>query len=118
MRNRNRALITAHRHPAGFLEARTGARSGSHGELLASFLQSDVQGDLVTARALLNEISAARRGETLQPGGVGNAYSITIRPDGVAIRNAVLENAPIEEYSLAEIRAALEIWIAAIEDAK
>jgi hypothetical protein len=50
-----------------------------------------------------------------QPGGVGNAFSITISPDGAVIRNAVVEGALPERYSLAELRAALETWIGAIE---
>jgi len=36
----------------------------------------------------------------------------------VVIRNAVLEGALSEHYSLAELRAALEVWIAAIESAR
>ena len=108
-------LIRIRRHPAGFLEGRARRGTGRHGETLASFLQSDVQGDLETARLLLAEVSAAERGEASQPGGVGNAFSITITPDGVVIRNIVLYGALPERYSLAQLRAALETWIAAIE---
>src|SRR5262249_39796341 len=110
--------VTVHRHPAGFLEARARAGSGSHGEVLASFLESDVQGDLVTARTLLDEINAAQRGRRPQLSGVGNAYSIAVQPDSVVLRNAVLENARSERYSLTEFRVGLETWIAAIEGAK
>jgi hypothetical protein len=59
-----------------------------------------------------------RRGEKPQPGDVGNAFSIAIAPDGAAIRNAVLEGAIPERYTLGELRAALETWIAAIERAR
>ena len=62
-----------------------------------------MQGDLATARAFLDEIAAAQRGEQPQPGGVGNAFSIAIGPDGAVIRNAVLEDAVPEQYSLGEI---------------
>jgi hypothetical protein len=75
-------LVSARRHPAGFLEGRARRSTGRHGEIVASFLQSDVQGDLATARELLEEIAAAERGEEPQPGGVGNAFSIAIAPDG------------------------------------
>jgi hypothetical protein len=109
------SLVRVRRHPAGFLEGRAQSGSGRHGEILAGFLQSDVQGDLETARMLLAEITAAERGEKPQPGGAGNAFSITISPDGAEIRNAVVEGAEPERYSLAELRAALEAWIAAIE---
>ena len=51
-------------------------------------------------------------------GGVGNAFSIAIAPDGAVIQNAVLEGAIPERYALGELRAALETWIAAIERAR
>ena len=109
------ALLSVHHHPAGFLEGRAQPGSGRHGEIIASFLQSDVQGDLETARMLLAEVAAAERGEEPQPGGAGNAFSITISPGGAVIRNAVIEGAVPEHYSLAELRTALETWIDAIE---
>lgn len=109
------ALVSPRMHEAGFIEGRARPGSGRHGEILASFLQSDVQGDLAAAQALLREVVAAGRGEKPQPGGVGNAFSIAIAPDGVVIRNAVIESAAPEHYSLGELRAALETWIAAIE---
>jgi len=111
-------LISIRRHPAGFLEGRARPGTGRRGETLASFLQSDIQGDLETARLLLAEVAAAERGETPQPGGVGNAFSITVTPDGAVIGNAVLEGAVPEPYGLAELRAALEAWITAIESAR
>ena len=111
-------LIRVRRDPAGFLEGRARPGSGRHGEILAGFLQSDVQGDLETARSLLTETIAAERGEPPQPGGAGNAFSITISPEGAVIRNAVVEGAAPERYSLAELRSAIETWIAAIERAR
>ena len=111
-------LISVRRHPAGFLEGQARPGSGRHGEILASFLQSDFQGDLATARSLLTETIAAERGESPQSGGAGNAFSITISPEGAVIRNAVVEGAAPERYSLAELRSALETWIAAIERAR
>jgi hypothetical protein len=112
------SLVRVRRHPAGFLEGRARPGTGRHGEIVASFLQSDVQGDIETARMLLAETITAERGETAQPGGVGNAFSITISPEGAVIRNAVIEGAIPERYSLAELRAALETWIAALERAR
>ncbi len=111
-------LVSVRRHPAGHLEAQAWPGSGRHGEVLANFLQSEVQGDPVSARELLAEIAAAERGEKPQPGGVGNAFSITIAPEGAEICNAILNEALPERYGLGELRAALETWIAAIERAK
>ena len=42
-------------------EGRARRGTGRHGEILASFLQSDVQGDLATIGELLKEIAAAER---------------------------------------------------------
>ena len=53
------SLVRVRRDPAGFLEGRAWPGSGRHGEILASFLQSDVQGDIETARMLLAETIAA-----------------------------------------------------------
>lgn len=111
-------LVSAWKHPAGFLEARPQPGTGRHGEILASFLQSDVQSDLATADALLDEVAAAFRCGAPQPGGVGNAFSIAIAPDGVVLRNAVIEGAQPEHYTLEELQAALETWIVAIEGAR
>jgi hypothetical protein len=111
-------LATARRHPKGYLEARPRRGSGRRGEILAGFLQSDVQADPATARAFLDEIAAAQRGEKPQPGGVGNAFSVAIAPDGAVIRNAVMEGSQPEQYSLDELQAALEMWVAAIERAR
>ncbi len=111
-------LITARRHPAGYVEARARRGSGRHGEVLARFLQSDVQADLAAARGLLAEIGAAERGEATQPAAIGNAFSVAISPDGVTIRNAVIADSRPEGYAFDELRRALGTWIAAIERAR
>jgi uncharacterized protein YacL (UPF0231 family) len=111
-------LVTARRHPAGYLEGRAMRGSGRHGEVLASFLQSDVQGDLEAARSLLAEVGAAERGEAPQPAAIGNAYSVAVSPEGIIIRSAVIDDSLAEHYGFDELRQALGIWIAAIERAR
>jgi len=108
-------LVSAQWHAEGFLEARARPGVGPRAEVLAGFLQSDVQADLATARSLLDEIAGAERGDQPQPGGVGNAFSITITPGGATIRNAVVEGTALQRYTLGELRAALVTWIDAIE---
>ena len=111
-------LITARRHPAGHLEARAVRGSARRGEVLASFLQSDVQGDLEMARALLIAIGGAEPGPAPQPAAIGNAYSISLSREGITIRNAVISGSRPERYDFDEMRRALGIWIAAIERAR
>lgn len=111
-------LIIARRHAAGHLEAQAARGSGRRGQVLAGFLQGDVQGDLDAARALLAEIAAAERGEAPRPAAIGNAYRVAVTPEGVAISNAVVEARPPERYAFDELRLALGTWIAAIERAR
>ncbi len=115
---RARGLITARMHPEGYFEGRAAAAGDRRAALLASFLQSDVQGDLDHARALLVEIAAVLRGEASGPPRVGNAFAVDIAADGAVIRNAVLEGAAPERFTLTELRRALETWSAAIERAR
>ena len=112
------SLIAARRHPAGHLEGRAVRGSGRRGDVLASFLQSDVQGDLEAARALLSEIAAVERGAPPQPAAIGNAYSVTVSPEGVALRNVVIDDSPHQQYAFDEMRRALGTWIAAIDRAR
>jgi hypothetical protein len=111
------ALITVRRHPAGYLEGRSARGSGRRGQVLASFLQSDVQGDLEMARALLTALGAVERGEAPQPT-VGNAYSVTLSPQGISVSNAMVEGSRPEQYGFDEMRRALGVWIAAIGRAR
>lgn len=110
-------LVMARLNRAGYLEARPRRGSGRHGAVLASFLQSDVQGDAGAARNLLAAIAAARRGEPPQPPALGNAFAIAIAAGGATLRNAILADPP-ENYTLDELAAALETWIAAIAGAR
>jgi hypothetical protein len=112
------ALIAARRHAAGHIEGIAVRGSGRRGQVLASFLQSDVQDDIEMARALLAEIGAAERGDAPQPPALGNAFSIAISPEGVTIGNAVSEDSRPEHYGFDELRRALGVWIAAIERAR
>jgi hypothetical protein len=110
------SLVRVRRNPAGFLEGRARAGSGPRGELLARFLQSDVQGDGEAVAALLAAITAAERGAMPQPGLIGNAFAIRIGPDGAVIENVVMADPRPQHYTLAELRAALAAWLAAIRD--
>ena len=111
-------LIRTRRHRAGHLEAYARRDSGRHGEVLASFLQSDVQADLNTARGLLAAIAAAERGEPPQPPAIGNAFAIAVSPERVTISNAVIAQSRPEHYDFDEMRRALGTWIAAIMRAR
>lgn len=86
--------------------------------MLASFLQSDVQGDLAAARELLAAIGAVERGEPPQPAAIGNAYAVSLSAEGMTIRNAIIKGSHPEQYGFDEARQALGVWIAAIDRAR
>jgi hypothetical protein len=111
------ALVIARLNRAGYLEARPRRGSGRHGAVLASFLQSDVQGDAGAVRNMLAAIAAARRGEPPPPEAFGNAFAIAIAASGAMLRNVVLADPP-EKYTLDELEAALATWSAAIAQAR
>ena len=60
--------------PGGILLPDQAQEKPRRGTVLAGVLQSDIQGDLDAARALLAEIAAIERGEGPQRAAVGNAY--------------------------------------------
>jgi hypothetical protein len=114
-RGTSAGLITVRRHPAGHLEGQAARGSGRRGQVLASFLESDVESDLDAARALLAAVGAAERGEATQPVSIGKAHSVTLSTAGITVGNAVVASSRPETYDFDEMRRALGLWIAAIE---
>jgi hypothetical protein len=85
-------------------------------ELLARFLESDVQGSEGHAREILGAIDRVEAGETRSWQETGNAHTLTLSPEGATIEAEFTEDeaAPCR-ISLDELRAALGGWIAFLE---
>jgi hypothetical protein len=108
-------------HPAaievelrGPLRARPRDPADKRSQVLAYFIEGDVQGVEETAQEWLDRIAAVERGAVAEDDGTGNAYTLTLRPDGATLEHATFTDWPAEHYTLAEIRTALEQVLAVL----
>ena len=85
------------------------------GDLLAGWLESDVQGSPEVARELLDLVDRIASGEMDRWEGTGNAYTLTLTPEGATIEAEWEEDAPSRRASLSEVREALAGWLDLIQ---
>jgi len=101
--------LDLYRDPQGLPRAR--------GEnLLARFLESDVQGSVITAYDILGMVDRVESGETERWEGTGNAHTLTLTPDGALIQDELADDTEALHLPLAELREALNAWIALLLD--
>jgi uncharacterized protein YacL (UPF0231 family) len=95
------------------------ARSEAPDDLLARFLESDVQGSVITAFDILGMLDRVESGETDRWEGTGNAYTLTLTPGGAWIQDEQDELADDTEalhLPLSDLREALNAWIGLLLD--
>jgi hypothetical protein len=92
------------------------ARAGGADDLLARFLESDVQGSVITAYDILGMLDRVESGETDLWEGTGNAYTLTLTPDGALIQDELEDDAEALHLPLAELRDALNAWVGLLLD--
>ena len=85
------------------------------GDLLAGWLESDVQGSPEVARELLDLVDRIASGEMDRWEATGNAYTLTLAPDGATIEAEWEEDVPSRHASLSEVREALAGWLDLIQ---
>ena len=110
------ALVSVSRHERGGPTAEAKSGTGRRGKILAIYLMSDLQGNWRMTREVIERLHKVERGETKSQENDGNSFNLILRQSGATIEDLMLEDEPPEEYSLAEIRAALEDWMEFIED--
>jgi hypothetical protein len=84
--------------------------------LLARFLESDVQGSVVTAYDILEMLDRVESGETDRWEGTGNAHTLTLTAEGAAIQDELAEDTEVLHLPLADLREALNAWIGLLLD--
>ncbi len=86
--------------------------------VLADFIEGDVQNDDIMARILLDDLGSVEKGEVSLEESSGNAFSVTIDPEGVLIENSVpgFEDWPSYRYRHDEFRHALEQVLTVLEE--
>ncbi len=86
--------------------------------MLAIFIEDDVQASDNAARIFLDDLDRVERGEVCHEEAGGNAFSVTVDPEGVLIENAVpgFEDWPSYRYRYDEYRHALEQVLTVLEE--
>ncbi len=84
------------------------------GNLLAQYLVSDVQESPEVARRLLDLVDRVATGELDCWEGTGNAWTLTLTPEGATLYPEFALDAEPLRVSLAELREALSGWLASL----
>src|SRR5437868_14626126 len=80
-------------------------------ELLAQFLESDVQDSALLGRKILKAIDKVAGGHLDEWERTGNAYTLTLAPEGAGIKPEMDGGEPLH-LTLAELREGVERWLA------
>lgn len=104
-------MLRFHRDSEGDLRAQ--ADDGR--ELLARWLESDVQGSASLCRKVLAAIDKVAAGTLDDWERTGNAYTLTLSPDGADIEPDFDEDAEPLHLPLAELREAVARWVELLE---
>jgi hypothetical protein len=88
------------------------ARGARAGDLLARWLESDVQGSAAGTQRFLDLLDRIDAGEIERWEETGNAHTLELGPDGATIVPEWDEEALPQRVSLAELRDALNGWLA------
>jgi hypothetical protein len=82
-------------------------------ELLARFLESDVQGSATLGRRILTALDKVAAGHLASWESTGNAYTLTLAPGGAEIEPEMDDSDTAEplHLSLAELRDAVARWM-------
>lgn len=88
------------------------ARGARAGDLLARWLESDIQGSAPAARGLLEVLDRIESGELGSWEETGNAHTLELAAEGATIVPDWDEEALPQPVSLGELREALQGWLA------
>jgi uncharacterized protein YacL (UPF0231 family) len=90
-------------------------RAKGHDRRLAGFLESDLQDSPAAAREILRAIDQVESGREPSWERTGNAYTLTLSPEGAMIQDENDESARPHALSLPELREAVAGWASFLE---
>lgn len=93
------------------------ARGRGRGKVVAGFLESDLQDSPEAAREVLGAIDAVEAGREPSWERAGNAYTLTLSPQGAILQDEMDEDAKPCRLTLAEVRKAVADWLAFLGEA-
>jgi len=85
------------------------------GDLLAQYLVSDVQESPEVTLLLLDLVDQVASGDLESWEGTGNAFTLTLKPEGATIQPEFGSDTEPRQVSLDDLREALDDWLAMIE---
>jgi len=85
------------------------------GDLLAQYLVSDVQESPEVTLLLLDLVDQVASGDLESWEGTGNAFTLTLKPEGARIQPEFGADTAPSHVSLDDLREALDDWLAMIE---
>lgn len=85
------------------------------GDFLAQYLASDVQESPEVTLLLLELVDQIASGVLESWEGTGNAFTLTLKPEGATIQPELGADTEPRRVSLDDLRDALEDWLARIE---
>ncbi|HSU81351.1 MAG TPA: YacL family protein [Thermoanaerobaculia bacterium] len=92
------------------------ARGKGHGRALAGFLESDLQDSPAAAREVLRALDRVESGQEPSWERTGNAYTLTLSPDGATIQDEQAADAEPHAVPLAALREAVSGWVSFLEE--
>lgn len=85
-------------------------------DLLTRYLQSDVQESPEVTLLLLELVDQVSAGDLENWEGTGNAFTLTLTPEGATIQPEFGSDTEPRRVSLDDLRDALEDWLAGLEE--
>lgn len=94
------------------------ARCKGIARVVAAFLESDLQDSSAAAREVLNAIDEVEAGRLPSWERTGNAYTLTLSPDGTEIMDEMDDAGEPYPLSLSEIREVVSDWLVFLEESR
>jgi uncharacterized protein YacL (UPF0231 family) len=91
------------------------ARHKGRGRMVAGFLESDLQDSPDAAREVLRALDDVESGREPSWERTGNAYTLTLSPEGATIQDENAEDSKPRPFSLAVLREAVAGWLSFLE---
>ena len=107
-------LVCISRDKDGRVIAKVHDDIGKRGTWLANYLMGDLQRNQRMTREVITRLNKVESGEIDRSENDGNAFNLILQPDGAMLEHLIFHEEPPEKYTLAEVRATLERWQAAI----
>ena len=92
------------------------ARCEGPGEMVAGFLESDLQGSIASAHEVLRALDAVESGELTDWERTGNAYTLALSAEGATFWNEMDEEAEPYTLSLAQTRQVVADWVSFLDE--